>query len=216
MLPLPLGCPSCGHGNPAGSNYCNACGMPVGFQWCPHCDSVNRSTAPHCYKCGVALGTPADAGSAAVAVGDDVPAAEEATPLAQAQVVSATRGASGGRRRVTLRVAMTTVLLVALAVPAYLTHQDFTPSPPLAEAPALAPASAPAEEPVLEPTAAAPALAPEPEGPDAAPPAPPAKSARQSGSKAKQGSGTRKSRNAKDAQTGGRATSQSAARAAVP
>lgn len=151
MQPPPIECPSCSHGNPAGSNFCNACGMPVGFVWCPHCDGVNRTSAAQCYKCGEVL---AAAECAEAPVVSDA-AAAAATSVEFAPVTTGTR-----QRRMALRAATTSALLVALAVPAYLTRQDFTPLPAMAAAPAVAPAAEPA--PLPEAASAPPANAAQP------------------------------------------------------
>lgn len=199
MLPLPTECPSCNHGNPAGSNYCNACGMPVGFRWCPQCDAVNKSSAPRCHKCGGALALQAPAKEEAAESGappERAPAVDDPLPY------SASTG-----RRVSLRVAVTTVLLVAFAFPAYLTQQDFTPAPPLPDVSAAAHGPPAIEGPAFEPTGAAPAPSSEPPAPIAAPA--PAKSARSSSAKAKQRSGTPKSRSSQRS-----SKAQSAARGA--
>jgi len=52
MLPFPLRCPSCDHGNPAGANFCNNCGMPVDLEACGYCDAINQRGADRCHKCG--------------------------------------------------------------------------------------------------------------------------------------------------------------------
>ncbi|MCC6198081.1 MAG: zinc ribbon domain-containing protein [Burkholderiales bacterium] len=166
MSPSTLECPSCSHGNPAGSNYCNACGMPVGFRWCPQCEAVNQTRASHCHKCGGAFAA------------DD--AAEDSTIPATAADVAAASDRSSGRR-LTLRVASASVLLVALAIPGYLTRQEFTPAPPLAQA-----WVAPPVLPTAEPSAPAPESIP----------AAPASTAEPAPATAKPRSGSRKSRNA--------------------
>ena len=55
MSPFPLHCPSCNHGNPAGSNFCNNCGSPVYFETCSHCEAINRRGVDRCHKCGSPL-----------------------------------------------------------------------------------------------------------------------------------------------------------------
>jgi hypothetical protein len=181
MLPLPIECPSCSHGNPAGSNYCNACGMPVGFTWCPHCDAVNRSNAAHCHKCGEPFAVSERVEAPTVpAVATPAPADVEVPPDA---------ARPQPRRSVGLRVAMTSVLLVALAVPAYLSQQDPAPSPALATAGVVAPPAAPVASPAIEPEAAAPTS---PEASDAHAAPAPSESKPSPSAKAKQRSSTRK------------------------
>jgi hypothetical protein len=55
MSPFPLRCPSCDHGNPVGSNFCNNCGSPVHFETCSHCEAVNHRDARRCHQCGSPL-----------------------------------------------------------------------------------------------------------------------------------------------------------------
>src|SRR4029434_5100627 len=52
---LSVPCPSCDHANPAGSHYCNQCGMPVHFETCGRCEAINLRGAPSCHKCGCVL-----------------------------------------------------------------------------------------------------------------------------------------------------------------
>lgn len=47
-----LRCPSCEHANPAGSHFCNQCGMPVHFETCGRCEAINLRGAASCHKCG--------------------------------------------------------------------------------------------------------------------------------------------------------------------
>jgi len=47
-----LRCPSCDHANPAGSHFCNQCGMPVHFETCGQCEAINHRGAASCHKCG--------------------------------------------------------------------------------------------------------------------------------------------------------------------
>lgn len=55
-MPSPdLVCPSCAHTNPAGSKFCNRCGVPVHFRNCAGCDAVNDVAARACHKCGRAF-----------------------------------------------------------------------------------------------------------------------------------------------------------------
>ena len=52
---LLLLCLCCDHRNPAGSSYCNACGMPLHLRPCPKCETINGRAASHCRKCGEAF-----------------------------------------------------------------------------------------------------------------------------------------------------------------
>lgn len=62
--PLPL-CRFCGHGNPAGARFCNACGEPLHLMPCPYCEAINDRAAVRCHKCHRALPDPAPASAAA-------------------------------------------------------------------------------------------------------------------------------------------------------
>ena len=53
-----LRCPSCGHDNPQGSNFCNQCGAPVHFRMCEACEAINDTFAYNCHKCHRALPQP--------------------------------------------------------------------------------------------------------------------------------------------------------------
>lgn len=52
---FPVKCGFCGHGNPAGSRYCNACGGPLTSEPCPECGAVNNVMATTCQECGASL-----------------------------------------------------------------------------------------------------------------------------------------------------------------
>ena len=47
-------CPQCGHENPAGARFCNACGTPLGA--CRACGQVNAPGSRFCSGCGQGLG----------------------------------------------------------------------------------------------------------------------------------------------------------------
>lgn len=52
---FPLKCGFCGHGNPANSRYCNACGAPLTAQPCPQCGTTNDAMATTCQECDAPL-----------------------------------------------------------------------------------------------------------------------------------------------------------------
>lgn len=45
-------CFCCGHGNPAGAKFCNACGTPMHLKPCRRCEAINARAAAHCHQCG--------------------------------------------------------------------------------------------------------------------------------------------------------------------
>src|SRR5262245_46777868 len=47
-------CPQCGHDNPAGARFCNACGTPLGA--CRACGQANAPGSRFCSGCGQGLG----------------------------------------------------------------------------------------------------------------------------------------------------------------
>jgi class 3 adenylate cyclase len=47
-------CSNCGNDNPAGSQFCNQCGTPLG-QLCPKCAAENARNAKLCSQCGAPL-----------------------------------------------------------------------------------------------------------------------------------------------------------------
>ena len=55
MAGFSVRCPSCDHANPAGSHFCNRCGMPVHFEACGRCEAINPRGAASCHKCGCVL-----------------------------------------------------------------------------------------------------------------------------------------------------------------
>jgi Double zinc ribbon len=66
-----LECPFCGHANPGGAKFCNACGSHLLLKVCNHCQAVNDQSVKHCYECGaeflVPSTSPEDAARAACA-----------------------------------------------------------------------------------------------------------------------------------------------------
>jgi len=48
-------CNFCGHGNPEGSKFCNACGSPLNLTLCSQCEAMNSVSARQCHQCGAPL-----------------------------------------------------------------------------------------------------------------------------------------------------------------
>src|SRR6516225_8925472 len=48
-------CNFCGHGNPEGSKFCNACGSPLNLTLCSQCEAINSVSARQCHQCGAPL-----------------------------------------------------------------------------------------------------------------------------------------------------------------
>jgi hypothetical protein len=134
MAELSLRCPSCHHGNPDGSKYCNACGMRVDFRDCPLCDAVNQAAAIRCHKCGTSLtpSTPVEPFAAA--------ASEAAATLMLESPPSVASHVQTGpepvrRRTPAVRAVVVGVALAALAIPAYVAFHDPEPWRPLRTVP---------------------------------------------------------------------------------
>jgi hypothetical protein len=134
MAELSLRCPSCHHGNPDGSKYCNACGMRVDFRDCPFCDAVNQTAAIRCHKCGTSLtpSTPVEPFAAAASEAATTPLPE--SPPSVASHVQT--GPEPVRRRTpAVRAVVVSVALAALAIPAYVAFHDPEPWRPLRTVP---------------------------------------------------------------------------------
>ena len=106
-------CPSCNNANPAGSHFCNQCGMPVHFEACGRCDAINLRGAASCHKCGCVR-----PGSATLASTQTTPAVVRTRSMQAASPFDAKTAspphvaeAAPGRGRVGMRAAF-----IALAV----------------------------------------------------------------------------------------------------
>jgi hypothetical protein len=170
MLKLPCLC--CEHRNPAGSSYCNACGMPMHLRPCPKCETINQRAASHCRKCGEAFTF--DFALAAVDAGDPETAAARAA--SSVPKLPAPRSASSSRAS-----ALLVGVIAAAGLSAFYAYRDPAPleggTPPAKASIGAAamslqstpPAAIHASEARLMPSA--PAASPSPSGVVAEPPA---------------------------------------------
>ena len=149
MLPFPLRCPSCHHGNPVGANFCNNCGMPVNLESCGRCDAINQRGAVRCHNCGSVLspfrepepdscdaainerGANFSEGPEHTRTTAETSAVRPGQPVEQDFAAPATRPAPESKQEVVarrrspgMRAAVMAVMLVALAVPGYVAYQD--------------------------------------------------------------------------------------------
>jgi hypothetical protein len=124
-------CPSCDHGNPAGSQFCNQCGMPVHFEACGRCEAINTRGAASCHKCGCVLpghAVPESAAAAPAIVATLAAPAIVATLSAPAArpLDSSTDlppdvvGAPKLRRHAGMRAALIALALAVVVVPTYI------------------------------------------------------------------------------------------------
>jgi Double zinc ribbon len=60
-----LECPYCGHANPDGAKFCNACGSHLQLKLCSHCQAANDQAVKTCYECGTEFPVSADSPEAA-------------------------------------------------------------------------------------------------------------------------------------------------------
>ena len=119
---LAVRCPSCDHGNPAGSRFCNECGMPVHFETCGRCEAINRRGAVSCHKCGCALPWRANPTPAAVADAIAEPPRPQVVGLADADADSPPDIAEPApkRRHAGVTAAFMALAAILVAVPAYI------------------------------------------------------------------------------------------------
>lgn len=119
---LAVRCPSCDHGNPAGSRFCNQCGMPVHFATCGRCDAINRRGAANCHKCGCALSWSANPIPVAVAAAIAEPLRRlAATPIdAETRLQPDIAEPAPRRRHAGVRAAFIALVVILVAVPAYI------------------------------------------------------------------------------------------------
>jgi class 3 adenylate cyclase/tetratricopeptide (TPR) repeat protein len=95
-------CPQCGHDNPLGARFCNACGAAL-TGVCPACGHVNAPGSRFCNNCGQALTAP-DAASARARF--DSPGAYTPPHLAQ-RILASRKALEGERKLVTVLFADT-------------------------------------------------------------------------------------------------------------
>ena len=72
-------CPACGHENPAGARFCNACAAKI-EPVCPQCNKVNPSESKFCNACGQALTFPPESPTLKIpsrTAGGPIPAPQE-------------------------------------------------------------------------------------------------------------------------------------------
>lgn len=139
-----VSCPSCDHANPAGSRYCNQCGMPVHFEACGRCEAINLRGAALCHKCGCSLPWSGDRNPAAAAS-----AAGETLPSETPDIADP----APRRRQAGTRVALIALGLAAVAASTYIVterpapfHRAVDPvvqPPEPVNAPSISPAAAP-------------------------------------------------------------------------
>lgn len=122
MAGFSVRCPSCDHANPAGSHFCNRCGMPVHFEACRRCEAINARGAASCHKCGSVL-----PGSAIPESAEAAPAIVE-TPSPQAasrldsngDLPPDVAGPAQRPRHVGMPAALIALALALVAVPTYI------------------------------------------------------------------------------------------------
>ena len=116
-------CPSCDHANPAGSHYCNQCGMPVHFETCGRCEAINLRGAASCHKCGCVLpgyATPESTATAPlVAESLPSPATDRLASTADVPAKSIAEPAAP-RRHTGTRATLIALGLAMVAVPTYI------------------------------------------------------------------------------------------------
>jgi len=116
-------CPSCDHANPAGSNYCNQCGMPVHFEACGRCEAINLRGAPSCHKCGCILpghASPESAATTAAAV-VEMPAQVADQPDSTEDLPPPDSAERAPRpRRAAIRATLIAFGVALVAIPAYI------------------------------------------------------------------------------------------------
>ena len=120
---LSVRCPSCDHANPAGSHYCNQCGMPVHFETCGRCEAINLRGAASCHKCGCVLpGCAIPESSAAAPVIVEIPPSQATDRLDSTSDLPPQYVAEPAprRRHASLRAALIAFGLVLVAVPTYI------------------------------------------------------------------------------------------------
>ena len=128
-------CFSCGHSNPPGARFCNACGAPLHLKPCAHCEAINARAAAHCHHCGegftfdfAAMDRPL-----ADAVAEEAQGAPVEAPLRRSNPMVARIGA------------LVAVIAAMVLLPAFLSHTEqeqerVDAAPPGALRPAATPA----------------------------------------------------------------------------
>jgi Double zinc ribbon len=120
---LTVRCPSCDHANPAGSHYCNQCGMPVHFETCGRCEAINLRGAASCHKCGCVLpasAIPESTATASVTAETPPPLARDRPDSTADSPPRATVEPAARRRPAGIRAALMALGLVLVAVPTYI------------------------------------------------------------------------------------------------
>jgi hypothetical protein len=174
-------CPSCDHANPAGSHFCNQCGMPVHFEACGRCEAINLRGAPSCHKCGCILPGSAIPKSAAPIIVERL-SSQAADPIdSTTDLPPVTAEPVPRRRSAGIRAAWMTLGVALVAVPTYIATEHPASFDRIVDAIALpgrtpsdstSPTSGPAQ-PVVQPSQTIDARpAPAAETREAAPPAP--------------------------------------------
>ena len=115
-------CPSCDHPNPAGSHYCNRCGMPVHFEACGRCEAINLRGAACCHKCGCVLpGSAIPESAAASPAIVETPSSQAVSRLgSNADPPPEIAGTDQRRRHTGMRAALIALGLALVAVTTYL------------------------------------------------------------------------------------------------
>lgn len=112
---IALLCLTCGHRNPVGARFCNACGGPLHLKPCAQCEAFNTRAAAHCHQCGEAFTF--DFAAMDVPFPDDIAADANSAPVEASSAVPQRSNALVGRIG-----ALVAVIAVMVLLPAYLSH----------------------------------------------------------------------------------------------
>jgi len=101
-------CPGCGQANPAGAQFCGACGSRLAAV-CPSCQAANPPGNRFCHQCGAALAAPAAPTPSPSPTPSPAPSPGAYTPRHLAEKILTSAGALQGERK------QVTVLFVDVA-----------------------------------------------------------------------------------------------------